>query len=335
MIAMNKSDFIIASTHQEIIGTETEMGQYESYQNFTLPGLYQVINGINLFAPKFNVIPPGVDERIYFPYSDVDNRIQEHTHTWEKRLFTDPAEDVYGRLDNPDKRPIFTMARFDKVKNITGLIEAFGQSEKLRNSCNLIFSAGSIRIEDSMDDEEREQIHLAYELIGKYDLHGQVRWLPSIKKQDTGEVYRIIADKKGIFVQPAHFEAFGLTILEAMVSGLPTFGPKFGGPSEIIEPGKSGFLMNTSKPELIAESLEIFIDQCEKNPDIWETISEHGIERVNTYFTWKLYSEKLVNLAKLYGFWRFSESAEGKVKLNRYTDLIYHFLFRQRAVHGE
>ncbi|HAE87346.1 TPA: sucrose synthase, partial [Candidatus Marinimicrobia bacterium] len=121
MIAMNKSDFIIASTHQEIIGTETEMGQYESYQNFTLPGLYQVINGINLFAPKFNVIPPGVDERIYFPYSDVDNRIQEHTHTWEKRLFTDPAEDVYGRLDNPDKRPIFTMARFDKVKNITGL----------------------------------------------------------------------------------------------------------------------------------------------------------------------------------------------------------------------
>jgi hypothetical protein len=64
MIAMNKSDFIIASTHQEIIGAEMAMGQYESYQNFTLPGLYQVLNGINLFAPKFNVIPPGVDFHI-------------------------------------------------------------------------------------------------------------------------------------------------------------------------------------------------------------------------------------------------------------------------------
>ncbi len=250
-------------------------------------------------------------------------------------MLTDTADDIYGRLEDPEKRPIFTMARFDKVKNITGLIEAFGQSDKLRESCNLIFSAGSIRIEDSKDEEEKEQIHLAYELIGKYDLHGQVRWLPSINKQDTGEVYRIIADKKGIFVQPAHFEAFGLTILEAMVSGLPTFGPKFGGPSEIIEPGKSGFLMNTSKPHLIAESLEEFIDRCKDDEDFWETISRNGIERVQTFFTWKLYSEKLINLAKLYGFWRFSESGKGKVKLNRYTDLIYHFLFRQRAVQGE
>ena len=59
---MNKSDFIITSTLQEIAGTENTMGQYESYQFFSLPELYQVVNGVNLFAPKFNVIPPGVDE---------------------------------------------------------------------------------------------------------------------------------------------------------------------------------------------------------------------------------------------------------------------------------
>jgi sucrose synthase len=41
------------------------MGQYESYQFFTLPDLYQVVNGINLYAPKFNVIRPGVDETLY------------------------------------------------------------------------------------------------------------------------------------------------------------------------------------------------------------------------------------------------------------------------------
>ncbi|MEJ2097969.1 MAG: hypothetical protein P8Y38_12755 [Deltaproteobacteria bacterium] len=66
--SMNKSDFIITSTLQEIIGTEDTMGQYESYQFFTMPGLYQVVSGINLFAPKFNVIPPGVDEDLYFPF---------------------------------------------------------------------------------------------------------------------------------------------------------------------------------------------------------------------------------------------------------------------------
>ena len=36
ILAMNKSNFIITSTHQEILGTEHTMGQYESYQSFTL-----------------------------------------------------------------------------------------------------------------------------------------------------------------------------------------------------------------------------------------------------------------------------------------------------------
>ena len=34
---------------------------------------------------------------------------------------------------------------------------------------------------------------------------------------------RYIADKHGAFVQPALYEAFGLTVVEAMTSGLPTF----------------------------------------------------------------------------------------------------------------
>ncbi|MFW5862172.1 MAG: glycosyltransferase, partial [Spirochaetota bacterium] len=197
--------------------------------------------------------------------------------------------------------------------------------------CNLIFSAASIRIEDSRDEEEKEQIRLAYELIDTYGLHGKIRWLPSINKIDTGEVYRIIADYRGMFVQPALFEAFGLTILEAMLSGLPTFGPKFGGPVEIIQHEFSGFLMNTSHPELIAESLENFVMECEKDASYWNNISENGINRVRQHFTWKRYSSRLINLAKLYGFWRFSESAEGKKKMDRYADMMYHFLFRERA----
>ncbi len=331
MLSMNKSDFIIASTYQEIAGTEFEMGQYESYQHYTMPGLFQVHNGVNLFAPKFNVIPPGVDENLYGPYHEKENRVHQKINHWKERLFGEEIEGIFGTLDAPEKPPIFTMARFDKIKNITGLIEAFGMSKKLQETCNLIFSAASIYIEDSRDDEEKEQIRLAYELIDKYDLHGKIRWLPSINKLDTGEVYRIIADYRGVFVQPALFEAFGLTILEAMLSGLPTFGPKFGGPVEIIQHEFSGFLMNTSHPELIAESLENFFMECEKDAAYWNNISENGINRVRQHFTWKRYSSRLINLAKLYGFWRFSESAEGKKKMDRYADMMYHFLFRQRA----
>ncbi|MGD9083011.1 MAG: sucrose synthase, partial [Desulfobacterales bacterium] len=149
IFSMNKSDFIITSTLQEIIGTEDTMGQYESYQFFTMPDLYQVISGINLFAPKFNVIPPGVDEELYFPYFEKDKRIEHQWEQWEQRLFYDESKDILGNLDDPDKPPIFTMARFDKIKNITGLIHAFGMSKKLQKSCNLIFAAGTIHVEDS------------------------------------------------------------------------------------------------------------------------------------------------------------------------------------------
>lgn len=331
MLSMNKSDFIITSTQQEIIGTEDTVGQYESYQNFSLPGLYQVLGGINLFAPKFNVIPPGVDEKIYFPYFEQDRRIENQRSYWEERLFNIHSDDIYGELNDPAKPPIFTMARFDKIKNITGLIEAFGMSPTLREHYNLIFVAGTIHPHQSNDDEERQEIQKAYDLIQGYQLHGSVRWLPSVTKLETGEVYRIIADHGGIFVQPAIFEAFGLTILEAMSSGLPTFGPKFGGPLEIIEYGVSGLLLNTSKPKFIAASLESFQENCSKDPDYWGMLSKNGIKRVKEHFTWNLYSQRLINLAKLYGFWRYSVSGKGKIKMDRYGEFLYHFLIRERA----
>lgn len=331
MLSMNKSDFIITSTLQEIIGTEDTIGQYESYLHFTLPGLYQVTNGINLYAPKFNVIPPGVDEDLYFPYHLKDKRISAKTRRLEKRLFAAEANNIYGKLKDPEKIPIFTMARLDRIKNITGLIEAFGMSKKLRKKCNLIFSAGTIHFDQSRDAEEQDQIRIVYRLIEQYDLYQHIRWLPNLNRLETGEVYRIMADRQGIFVQPALFEAFGLTILEAMISGLPTFGPTFGGPAEIIEYGVSGFLLNTSKPELIAQGLEKFFQRWDKDPDYWSTISENGIKRVRDKYNWKSYSQRLVELTKLYGFWRFSVSAEGKIKMDRYSDLIWHFLFKHRV----
>ena len=331
IFSMNKSDFIITSTLQEIIGTENTMGQYESYQFFTMPDLCQIVSGINLFAPKFNVIPPGVDEDLYFPYYEKKRRIEHKWQQWENRLFYDESDDIFGNLDDPDKPPIFTMARLDKIKNITGLIHAFGMSKKLMQSCNLIFAGGTIHVKNSSDIEERSEITKAYDLIKRFNLHGKVRWLPSINKLDTGEVYRIIADHKGIFVQPALFEAFGLTVIEAMASGLPTFAPKFGGALEIIEYGTNGYLLNTSKPELISKSLEQFIQQCGADEQLWETISANAIKRVKNRFNWNSYSQHLINLSKLYGFWRYSVSEKGMLELDRYCDLIYHFLLKERA----
>ena len=62
------------------------------------------------------------------------------------------------------------------------------------------------------------------------------------------------ADTRGAFVQPALYEAFGLTVIEAMTCGLPCFATNRGGPAEIIKNGISGYHIECG-PSLPAREL--------------------------------------------------------------------------------
>lgn len=332
LIVMNAAHFIISSTYQEIVGTPDSVGQYESYSSFTMPELYHVISGIELFSPKFNLVPPGVNENYFFPYTKVEERLITERHRLEELLFTldDPAQ-VWGKLDHPDKRPLFSMARLDRIKNLTGLAEVFGQNPELQQHCNLILIAGKLRVEETIDHEEAMEIERLYEIIDRYQLTGKMRWLGvRLSKTDSGEVYRIIADHQGIFVQPALFEAFGLTILEAMITGLPTFATQFGGPLEIIQEGVNGFLINPTQPEATAAKILQYVRQCEDNPQTWQSISERAIERVYSTYTWKIHTTRLLSLARTYGFWNYSLQ-ENREDLLRYIESLFYLLFKPRA----
>ncbi|MBD2188890.1 sucrose synthase [Pseudanabaena mucicola] len=332
LLTMNSANFVLSSSYQEIVGTPDSVGQYESYKSFTMPDLYHVINGIELFSPKFNIVPPGVNEAYFFPYSQNCDRLHDQQTRLEELLFTlEDDGQVFGKLDAPSKRPLFSMARLDHVKNLTGLAECFGKSPELQERCNLILIAGKLRTEDTSDREEAAEIVKLYDIINQYNLHGKIRWLGvRLSKTDTGEVYRLIADRKGIFVQPALFEAFGLTVLESMVTGLPTFATMFGGPQEIIQNGVNGFHINPTQLDEMAEIILNFIAKCEQDPQAWQAISENAIARVYTAYTWKIHTTRLLSLARIYGFWNHT-SHEKREDLLRYVDVLFHLLFKPRA----
>lgn len=332
LIAMNAANFVISSTYQEIVGTPDSIGQYESYKCFTMPELYHVVNGIELFSPKFNVVPPGVNENAYFPYTRHEERVDSDRARIAEMLFTleDPSQ-IFGKLDDPQKRPIFSMARLDRIKNLTGLAECFGQNKELQEHCNLILIAGKLRVEESNDNEERDEIVRLYHIIDEYNLHGKIRWLGvRLSKTDSGEVYRVIADHQGIFVQPALFEAFGLTILEAMISGLPTFATQFGGPLEIIQNKVNGFYINPTNLEETAQKILEFVIKCEENHQYWNVVSQQAIDRVYSTYTWKIHTTKLLSLARIYGFWNFT-SKEKREDLLRYIESLFYLIYKPRA----
>lgn len=332
IIAMNSADFIITSTYQEIAGTEDNPGQYESYMTFTMPNLYRVIHGIDVYDPKFNIVSPGADPVIYFPAENREDRFSHLHEEINDLIFGCPRhEESRGVLADSSKPIILTMARLDRIKNLTGLVRLFGKNEDLQNRANLLVIGGHINPKHSNDAEEVDQIHQMHHLYEIYNLERNVRWLGMhLNKQITGELYRCVADQQGVFVQPALFEAFGLTVIEAMVSGLPTFATCFGGPMEIIENGISGFHIDPNDEDSIAQQLVDFYSRCEDEPEYWHTIAQGGLKRVNEKYTWKLYAERMMTFARIYGFWRYVSNLE-RMETKRYLEMFYSLQFRPLA----
>ena len=69
------------------------LGQYESHIAFTLPGLYRVVDGVDVFDPKFNIVSPGADMSIYFSYTEEKRRLKKFHQEIEELLYS-PVENA-------------------------------------------------------------------------------------------------------------------------------------------------------------------------------------------------------------------------------------------------
>ena len=158
-----------------------------------------------------------------------------------------------------------------------------------------------------------------------------MRWLAAQSDRTfNGELYRVVADSGGAFVQPALFEAYGLTVIEAMTSGLPTFVTCFGGPSEIVEDGVSGFHIDPNRGDLAAGRMADFFQRCRDDPGHWKRFSRRAVERIEARYTWKLYGERMMTLARVYGFWKYVTNLE-REETQRYLEMLYSLQYRQRV----
>ncbi|GJT78519.1 ABC transporter G family member 32 [Tanacetum coccineum] len=205
LIAMNHTDFIITSTFQEIAGSKDTVGQYESHNAFTMPGLYRVVHGIYVFDPKFNIVSPGTDMGIYYSYTEKEKRLTTLHPEIDELLFSSVENDEHMCVLKDKNKPIlFTMARLDNVKNLTGLVEWYAKNDKLRELVNLVVVGGDRR-KESKDLEEQAQMkkikNLAdflQEVVSEKDqeqywsvLERDYRYIPVKKFAETFRSYRV------------------------------------------------------------------------------------------------------------------------------------------------
>jgi sucrose-phosphate synthase len=267
---LKQAQIVVTSTRHEI---ESQYSQYENY------------DGVD-----YQVIPPGIDLNDFYPYYyDRDENFKKSEQLIQARHKM--THELSRFLTNPGKPMILAICRPDSKKNIQGLVTAYGQNKDLQAMANLAIFAGIRKEIDSMDDNESNVLTELLLLMDKYDLYGKMA-IP--KKHDPNfevpELYRMAAHSQGVFVNSAFNEPFGLTMIEAAASGVPTVGPDDGGPQEIVKNCKNGLVVDTRDPDKIAKAIrKILIDE-----DKWIELSNNGIQGVREHYSWESHADSAV-----------------------------------------
>jgi glycosyltransferase involved in cell wall biosynthesis len=90
-------------------------------------------------------------------------------------------------------------------------------------------------------------------------------------------------------------ECFGVSIVEAMASGLPVVGTQHGGVLETVVDGETGFL---NEPGDVDAQAGAFLELA-RNPDLRQKMGDAGQKRVATFFTPQQEIDRLRSIMKI------------------------------------
>ncbi|WFB34866.1 HAD-IIB family hydrolase [Kiritimatiellota bacterium B12222] len=253
--ALETCSLICTSTHQEV------KEQYELYENY--------------MPERMEVIPPGVDLSSFHPPQAGDTK-------------PEIMEAIHRFLDDTTKPMIVAMARPDERKNLEKLVEVYGQSPQLQRAGNLVLIMGCRDDIRDMPSGQRTVLKNVLTLIDVYDLYGKVAYPKQHVSNDVPALYREITKSKGVFVNAAMTEPFGLTLLEAAASGAPIVATHDGGPRDIIANCHNGLLVDPFDGEQIEHALmQVLLEK-----DRWQEWSEAGLKNVYTHYSWDRHTER-------------------------------------------
>lgn len=256
--ALETASVVIASTNQEV---EEQYALYTYYQ----PG-------------RMNVIPPGVDIARF--------------GAQDAKLDLAGARGLIEPFLKDVRKPmVLAIARADVRKNLPTLVRAFGRTPGLRERANLVMVAGSRTRLGELDTGARKVVHQILNEVDDFDLYGSVAHPKHLPVDLAPALYRLAALSRGVFVNPALTEPFGLTLLEAAANGLPVVATSDGGPRDILRVCRNGELVDPFDAD---EMGRIILDTI-TNQEAWSRKSENA-RRGAAQFSWSAHAERYVEV---------------------------------------
>jgi N-acetyl-alpha-D-glucosaminyl L-malate synthase BshA len=190
---------------------------------------------------SIDVIPNSIDESMYYPMRD--ERLKRH----------------YGI--EPDEIVVIHISNFRPVKRIDDTIAAFAIASKDRAMRLLLVG----------DGPEMGQTRRRAKELGIYD-----KIIFAGKQEHVAQLLAI----SDIHLLLSEKEAFGLVVLEAMAVGVPSVVSSAGGLPEVIQDGKTGFIVPTYDVKAAADR----IGQLADDATLREELAEEGIRDTRRRF---------------------------------------------------
>lgn len=110
-----------------------------------------------------------------------------------------------------------------------------------------------------------------------------------------GEEKLIFFQQADLFVLPTFNECFPLVLLEAMEQGLPCIASAIGGTPEIIDEGKTGFLVPCKEVRPLAERIELLL----KDKNLREQLGKAGREKFEREYTLSRFEKNIKRCLEL------------------------------------
>ena len=176
-----------------------------------------------------------------------------------------PADEPFRQIESPIRS--INVARVEHaVKGQDILLKAIKLLADRGCSISCTFAGPA-------DGRFRESCGYLSQLAEELGLAGQITFLGN--REDIPDLLQ----KHDVFVLPSRYEGLGLSILEAMASGVPVVASNLDGPSELIRPGINGLLFESGNAEDLAQK----IHELYSSPTLQEHIRKNGIEFVRNF----------------------------------------------------
>ncbi|KAK4800851.1 hypothetical protein SAY86_021338 [Trapa natans] len=158
---------------------------------------------------------------------------------------------------------------------------------------------------DEMSSTSATVLLSILKLIDRYDLYGQVAYPKHHKQFDVPEIYRLAAKTKGVFINPAFIEPFGLTLIEAAAHGLPMVATRNGGPVDIHRVLDNGLLVDPHDQQSVANALLRLVS----DKQLWVRCRQNGLKNIHL-FSWpehcKTYLSRIISCKPRQPQWKIS-----------------------------